>query len=282
MLRVLRPFSAKKRTTSRPNVPVLLQKLHQFDFAVASPAEQLAADEALLAAAERNESFSGAFRVWESTTPFVVLGRGSKVAEEVNQDRCREDHVSILRRTSGGATILTGPGCLMYTVVLRHEGDSRLATIDATHDFVLNTTCEALNASPLLGDIPCRVEKAGTSDLALREGTDQQSAERRKVSGNAMRRARNWTLYHGTLLYDFDLALVGRYLATAPRQPDYRAARDHTQFVTNLPLSREAITQALLAAWNPHPPEAPSSAMLGEIQTLVDEKYSLDGWNLRH
>ena len=48
-------------------------------------------------------------------------------------------------------------------------------------------------------------------------------------------------LYHGTVLYDFNLELIDECLTMPPRVPDYRASRDHRDFVTNLPLVAAAI-----------------------------------------
>lgn len=259
--------------------------MRHFECPPFSPAENLAADEVLLTTAEKHDWLGGALRLWQSSVPFAVIGRGSKFAAELDLVACQSAGTPVLRRISGGATVLTGPGCLMYAVVMRHTGDPRLATIDSTHDFILKTTAAALNsvcrdeAGGAVGRYEIQV--AGTSDLALRD-LSKADEPLRKVSGNAMRRGRNFTLYHGTLLYDFDLDLIGRYLATAPRQPEYRAAREHGDFVANLPLSREAIAQSLVSAWGASPAESPSAEMLAEIRFLADTKYSQDSWNLRH
>jgi hypothetical protein len=52
------------------------------------------------------------------------------------------------------------------------------------------------------------------------------------------------------VLYDFPLEMIGHWLGEPVRQPEYRAARDHGEFVTNLPASREAIEAALIDAWD--------------------------------
>jgi lipoate-protein ligase A len=82
---------------------------------------------------------------------------------------------------------------------------------------------------------------AGDTDLALKG---------RKVSGNAQRRGRRAFIHHGTLLYAFDARLAARYLTDPPRQPAYRASRAHTEFITNIPLSRDALEDRLAVAWN--------------------------------
>jgi len=60
-------------------------------------------------------------RLWEMPSRCVVLGRASKWAEEANAIACERDSVPILRRVSGGASIVAGPGCLMYSVLLSYQ-----------------------------------------------------------------------------------------------------------------------------------------------------------------
>jgi len=91
------------------------------DLTLESPAENLALDEALLERAECGTKPLEMLRLWESPQPFVVLGRASRVADEVDQEKCRQLGLPILRRPSGGASVLAGPGCLMYAVILSYQ-----------------------------------------------------------------------------------------------------------------------------------------------------------------
>src|SRR6185503_18456412 len=110
--------------------------MNYLDFTLPTPAENLACDEALL---DRAESAGGpAFlRFWESPQPFVVLGYANKVAEEVNVEACRPLGVPILRRCSGGGTVLQGPGCLNYSLVLRSSDTGPQRTITEANRFVM-------------------------------------------------------------------------------------------------------------------------------------------------
>ena len=203
-------------------------------------AENLALDEALLEAAEADELKQGVLRIWESPEHFVVLGRSSKSEIEVDLQACRRDDIAVYRRPSGGGTVLSGPGCLSYAVVLDFETYPQLRSISHAHEFVLSRVAEAL-AQHVSG-----VKQAGTSDLVIDPGEGLP----RKFSGNALRLKRNHLLYHGTLLHSFDLQLAERWLATPTRTPAYRENRSHHDFITNLPLDRLAIEQLLITAWN--------------------------------
>src|SRR6187200_1117199 len=91
-----------------------------------TPEENLALDEALLEEAEAGKAADEVLRLWEMPEKVVVVGRSSQVGEEVNLEAVAEAQVPVLRRCSGGAAIVAGPGCLMYSVVLRYEGREHL------------------------------------------------------------------------------------------------------------------------------------------------------------
>src|SRR5688572_12695490 len=94
-----------------------------------TPAENLALDEALLDWAEEENAEWEFLRLWESPVPMVVVGRSSRVHEEVYESACDEANVPILRRSSGGAAIVAGPGCLMYAVILSYALQQELKDI---------------------------------------------------------------------------------------------------------------------------------------------------------
>jgi lipoate-protein ligase A len=237
-----------------------------------SPAENLALDEALLEWAEEGRSGLEVLRLWEPATPMVVVGRSSRVALEVNEEACRAQRVPVLRRSSGGAAIVTGPGCLMYTVVLSYAARPDLRDITRAHQFILGRLESSLRQ--LLAN-EGSVSLAGTSDLAFC-GLSASSTPR-KFSGNSLRVKRNHLLYHGTLLYDFDLTLVEKLLLMPPRQPDYRGARRHSDFVMNLPASREQLIDAVNVAW---PTDGELTGVpMSRVKNLVSTRFANNDWN---
>lgn len=235
-----------------------------WDDSAFEPAENLAADEAMLdwceAGADRQ-----ALRFWESPVHFVVLGYGNRAAEEVRLEDCRTAAVPVLRRCSGGGTVLQGPGCLNYSVVLEIAQMPGLESITGTNQFVMERNRAAIEQR--LGR-PVSIE--GFTDLA---------SGGRKFSGNAQRRKRRCLLFHGTILVGFDLALVAQFLRPPPRQPEYRRTRAHGDFITNLPITAAEVKTALARAWN-------AGGSFGEglsraTARLVADRYGRDDWNLR-
>lgn len=226
--------------------------------------ENLAFDEALLEQAEASDDATGVLRLWESREVAVIVGRSSRVEIEVHRDLCEQRSIPILRRASGGASVVIGPGCLMYSVVLSYESHPELRALDAAHCFVLGKVAAAL------GRLTEGIELLGTSDLTLHN---------RKFSGNSLRCKRTHFLYHGTLLYDFPLKLIGQCLRTPPRQPDYRDQRSHDEFITNLDLPVDSLRAALIEEWG-------ASELLGtwsrdRVEQLTRERYSNADWNYR-
>lgn len=257
------------------------------DLTLPDAARNLALDEALLLEADElpaDRPVRETLRLWEPAAPFVVLGRASQAEVEVRLDVCHARGIPVLRRTSGGATVVAGPGCLMYSLVLDLVRRPELRALDACHRFVLDTTSAAL--APLAAGVTCR----GTSDLVLdperatKAGAGAACAAEgpsiaRKVSGNSMQVKRRTVLYHGTLLYEFPLPLVGELLTMPPRQPEYRGGRPHGDFLANLGVGAAELRAQLRAAWQAT--NTRSDWPQAAVERLLAEKYGREDWNLR-
>lgn len=229
-----------------------------------TPEENLALDEALLDVAETSEEAGEVLRLWESPGHVVVLGRSSDAQAEVNLDACRRRGIPVLRRTSGGATVLIGPGCLMYAVVLSYELRPQLRMIEVVHRFVLERLRHAIEAQ-LPG-----INPQGTSDLTL---------NLRKFSGNSLKCRQRHLLYHGTIIYDFSTALMSECLAAPARQPDYRNGRQHQDFVSNIAIDPALLRSHLAHAWDAT--QVLTDWPSGETARVVAERYSQPKWRLK-
>lgn len=233
------------------------------DLTLPSLAENLALDEALLLGAESGDG-SEVLRFWEWPYPAVILGSGGKLHEDVDEEACQTDSVPILRRGSGGGTVLLGQGCLIYSLILSFQRDPTLTDIRASYRYLLG------RVGTVLGEGFGGVEPAGISDMVYAG---------RKFSGTAQQRKRSFLLHHGTLLYEFDLTLIPQYLREPTRQPEYRAGRSHLAFVCNLPLNRAEIKHRFRQAWGAN--DAAMSWPEELAQRLVADKYARPEWTTR-
>ena len=204
--------------------------MHCKDISFASPQENILFDEVLFSMAEAAES-GEVLRFWESPQVFIVLGRIGKAEEEIHLDQVVKDHIPVLRRCSGGGTVLQGPGCLNYSLILSKARDPRLADLRRSYEIILSTLIEIfkiLNIAAVFKPV---------SDLALAAGE-------KKFSGNAQRRGKKFILHHGTILYDFDRSLIVKYLPVPKSIPEYRRHRSHDEFIANISADPGIIKQA--------------------------------------
>jgi lipoate-protein ligase A len=241
--------------TPEPLMPIALleQTLPALD-------ENLALDEAMLLAAEAGDG-GEVLRFWEWPSAAVVLGAGGSIEIDVNEPACRADGVALHRRASGGGTVLLGSGCLLFSLVLSYGRAIELRDVNASYRWVLGKVRAALRPVAV-------VEHVGISDLALAG---------RKVSGNAQQRKVQHVLHHGTLLYAFDVAKVGRHLRSPERAPAYRGDRDHEAFVTNLSAEAGRLKELVASAFGAQPATIGPTA-IERVPALVAEKYGKQEW----
>lgn len=227
--------------------------IESFETSLKNLYENVAFDEALLEEAESNGK--NYLRFWELPSYCVVLGASRPLTDDVYIDVCKAQQISVLRRCSGGGTVLLGPGCLNYSLVLQTKRAPELQSITTTTCYLLNQIKSAL--SPLLHEIAIK----GTSDLTF-NGL--------KFSGNAQRRKLNTILFHGTLLYAFNLDKVSHYLKHPPIEPEYRQKRLHGQFISNVPLSKTTLISALEKQFQAQKFGIPE---LSNMASLIKDKY---------
>ena len=236
------------------------------DLTFADPAPNLACDEALIDFCEANAGGEEVLRVWEPTNYFVVLGYSNKISLEVDVEACRARAIPILRRCSGGGTVLQGGGCLNYTLVIKNEREGCVGDIAKAYKRVLEPHRKVFTA---LTSRAVHIE--GSSDLAIAG---------QKFSGNAQHRKRVYSLVHGTFLLGFDLSLVEACLRMPSRQPTYRQSRSHESFLRNLLIDSMQVRKALRIEWkaNDELRDFPHERM----EELLINRYSRSDWNSRY
>lgn len=209
--------------------------MQYIELTLPDPASNLACDEALVESFEARRAPDGLLRIWEPKNHFIVLGHSNRIDSEVDVAACESERLSIFRRLSGGGTVMQGPGCLNYSLILRNGVDIPLG-IAESFQVVLEHHKQCIQE--MIEDC---VDIAGVSDLVING---------RKFSGNAQYRKRRFTLVHGTFLLNLDPAIVARCLRLPSKQPVYRQNRSHDSFMRNLHLDPNGVRKALKAAWS--------------------------------
>jgi lipoate-protein ligase A len=233
------------------------------DLTLASAAENLACDEAFLDECEEGPG-NEVLRFWEPPEHFVVVGYANQARVEVNLAACEKKGIPIYRRCSGGGAVLEGSGCLNYTLVFKITEDGPFHSITSANRFIMERNRAAIQSLSPDTEVAIR----GHTDLCLGN---------LKFSGNSQRRRKHSLLFHGTFLLRFDLALVGEFLRTPSKQPDYRGNRAHAEFLKNLNLPPEKVKAALQKAWNAN--LRVESPPLEKAAALARDKYATPKWN---
>jgi lipoate-protein ligase A len=235
------------------------------DITLGTPGENLALDHALFDLCEQDGT-SSFLRFWQATSTFVVLGYSNSAASEANIRVCEQHGIPVLRRISGGGTIVQTSGCLSYSVVLPISRDPSLRSVPSTNRYMMDRVKHAV--SRLIPGATVTIN--GETDLVVND---------RKVAGNAQRRGLTAALFHGVFLLDADLDAITKLLPMPTTYPAYREHRPHGDFIANLTVPASALQNELAAEWKAEtiPFEIPSE----RIHDLQRRLYSRSEWNLR-
>jgi len=154
---------------------------------------------------------------WGPATPAAVLGTSGKVNLDVNEEYCRSRGVQIVRRYSGGGTVLVNRGTLVLSLICdsRTLGDEfkpwPREIMQWTHELY----------EPVFG----RGFQLQNHDYALGD---------RKFGGNAQKVSGHWFVHHTVMLWEADFQEMGRALKLPPKRPDWRRDRTHEEFLCTL------------------------------------------------
>jgi lipoate-protein ligase A len=121
------------------------------------------------------------FMLWHNEKA-ILLGRNQNYYNEINIAYAKEHNIKIVRRITGGGTVFTDEGNLMFTFI----------SCEGKKDFTdfKKFTKPILNALQRLG-VPAVF--SGRNDLTI---------DGKKISGNAQCRYKDKVLHHGTLMFD--------------------------------------------------------------------------------
>lgn len=145
-------------------------------------------------------------------SPCVVMGRNQNPWRECNVPLINSLHIPLVRRKSGGGTVVHDSGNVNFSVMTRRE--------DFTRQRHAQMIVDAVN------ELPVKIRKriTGTDEteevsgpqlkLKLNERYDIVEAEHnRKVSGSAYKIQRQKAYHHGTMLLNSELKILGSLLS---------------------------------------------------------------------
>jgi lipoate-protein ligase A len=149
----------------------------------------LAIDHAILILNPSSEYFA-TIRFWSNPSS-VILGRGQKLSEEINQAFCRDNQIQIARRITGGGAVYHDEGNLNISLLLPKTALENPDDIKETTSRLTNLLKESLKAS-------------GVENIRV-DDTNSLLYQNCKVSGAAAYFTKETILHHSTLLLAVDL-----------------------------------------------------------------------------
>lgn len=193
--------------------------------------EQLRLEEALLRADHQNYCLINI-----GSPPAVVMGISGSLDRDLNSEVAKRSGVPIIRRYSGGGTVVVDEETLFVSLILQRG--------------VLSFPCYPRQVMVWTGQF--YAPQLGGHGFAVCEN-DYVLGER-KFGGNAQSITKERFVHHSTLLWDYDDGLMD-VLRLPERVPNYRKQRSHSDFLCRLcdflPC-REGFIDGLLSALATH------------------------------
>jgi len=157
------------------------------------------------------------FLIWRPDKMYIILGASNRAEEALFLDNVRQDAITVMKRPSGGQTVMLTPNNLIIAAVFSDKN-------------IMNPKEVFIMLNKL---IISSIEEAGITDLSQR-GISDIAIDGKKILGSAIYRNKDKLLYHAVLNLGEPASTFERYLKHPSREPDYRNGRNHAEFVTSL------------------------------------------------
>jgi lipoate---protein ligase len=185
-------------------------QLHFLSLEGLSIFQQLQLEEALLRADDRNWCL-----INRGVAPAIVLGMTANLPLVVDLKRWEKEPIPLIRRFSGGGTVLVDEETLFVTFIFQREA----VPIELFPRSILDWTGSFYR------------QALGKSSFCIRE--NDYVFQDKKCGGNAQYLRKDRWLHHTSFLWNFCHAKMD-YLLFPPKTPLYRKERLHSDFLTPL------------------------------------------------
>ena len=227
-------------------------------------AESAAVDEAILEA-HAEGTVPSTLHFYSRSEPTISIGYFQRVSEAVDTAECERRGVRLVRRRSGGSSIYTDPGQLIYALVVP-------SSVIGSGEPSFAVVCEPIVRA--LGRFGADARHRPVNDIEVGG---------RKVSGSAQLRRRGSVLQHGTVLIDTDVEAMDAVLKGGSVRPSERIT-DLAAVLGDPPGMAEvrtAVKEELAAALGAvFEDGCLTRSEERRVEELVRSRYGRDDWNL--
>ncbi|XP_030473521.1 uncharacterized protein LOC115691089 [Syzygium oleosum] len=189
--------------------------------------------------------------------PTIVMGVSGKPAELLEIKPVLHDQVPVIKRFTGGGTVIVDGGTIFVTFICNKDSVPDLQPyprpIMSWSSLIYNEVFQ------------------GTGDFHLRENDYVFGS--RKFGGNAQSITKGRWIHHTSFLWDYEIRNMA-YLKLPSRAPEYRSARGHLEFICRMRdyISRSDFIDRTIRALGTHFSVEPEE--LEAIQSVPSTKFS--------
>lgn len=157
------------------------------------------------------------FLIWRPDKMYIILGASNRAEEALFLDNVRQDALTVMKRPSGGQTVMLTPNNLVIAAIFSDQQVMKPKDVFSM-----------LNKLIISG-----IREAGMDNLSQR-GISDIAIGGKKILGSSIYKNKDKLLYHAVLNLGEPASTFERYLKHPSREPDYRQGRNHAEFVTSL------------------------------------------------
>lgn len=243
-------------------------------------AMNMAIDEAILTA--QQEKPNPTLRFYDWTTPAFSFGYFQKIATEVDVEACRSEGIELMKRMTGGGTVVHGWD-VTYTLILpRHAGEMGISETYHLLGKSLVKTFEKL-AIP----VECYTEKVDSTqsseNICLTNPAENDvMCNGKKLAGVSVRRNRNGILFQGYISLDMPPDPILKRVSKHPEIQEMLREKSAAINMEGRFIKRSSLIQAICETFEVG--ITFNSAKLTQTEkiqaeTLADTKYATETWN---
>lgn len=149
--------------------------------------------------------------------PSIVMGVSGKPKELLDTDAVLRDEIPVIRRFTGGGTVIVDQGTIFVTFICNKDAILGLQSYPQP----------IMSWSSLI----YKNMFQGNGDFRLRE--NDYVLGNHKFGGNAQSITKNRWVHHTSFLWDYEVNNMD-YLKMPKRVPEYRQARNHLEFICRM------------------------------------------------
>lgn len=163
-----------------------------------------------------NES-TNKFLLWIPSKSYIVLGASNNAKDAVIEEPTLRDNITVLKRRTGGQTVMLTPNNLIISAVITDESVMKPKDVfNRFNEHIIGAIAK---------NHTVEFSTRGISDIAMGE---------KKIMGSSMYRGKGKLFYHAVLNFSEPSTTFQKYLKHPSNEPDYRKGRMHHEFVTSL------------------------------------------------